>query len=150
MPTLNLINSPVNADLRKKLDFHAGDTVRVMQKVKEGDKTRLQAFEGLVLSRKHGLEPGATFTVRKVVSGVGVERIFPLFSPEIEKIEIKSRGRSRRAKLYYVRDIAAREIRKKMKSVRVSFAEQKRAEAIEKEAKEAATKAASKAKEGVE
>ena len=86
MPTLNLINSPVNADLRKKLDFHAGDTVRVMQKVKEGDKTRLQAFEGLVLSRKHGLEPGATFTVRKVVSGVGVERIFPLFSPEIEKI----------------------------------------------------------------
>ena len=150
MPTLNIINSPTNIDLRKKLDFHAGDTVRVMQKVKEGDKTRLQAFEGLVLSRKHGLEPGATFTVRKVVSGVGVERIFPLFSPEIEKIEIKSRGRSRRAKLYYVRDIAAREIRKKMKSVRVSFAEQKRAEAIEKEAKEAATKAASKAKEGVE
>ncbi|OGF73254.1 50S ribosomal protein L19 [Candidatus Giovannonibacteria bacterium RIFCSPHIGHO2_02_43_13] len=153
MPTLNIINSPTNIDLRKKLDFHAGDTVRVMQKVKEGDlsrkgkegkaeadKTRFQAFEGLVLSRKHGLEPGATFTVRKVVSGVGVERIFPLFSPEIEKIEIKSRGRSRRAKLYYVRDIAAREIRKKMKSVRVSFAEARRAEVAEKEAKEASAK----------
>lgn len=142
MPTLNLINSPVNSDLRKKLDFHAGDTVRVMQKVKEGDKTRLQAFEGLVLSRKHGTEPGATFTVRKMVSGVGVERIFPLFSPEIDKIEIKSRTRNKRAKLYYVRDIAAREIRKKMKSVRVSYAEARRAEAAEKEANEAPKKKA--------
>jgi|SRR3989338_5718664 len=150
MPTLNLINSPVNVELRKKLDFHSGDTVRVMQKVKEGDKIRLQAFEGLVLSRKHGLEPGATFTLRKVISGVGVERIFPLYSPEIDKIEIKSRTKKRRAKLYYVRDIAAKEIRKKMKSVRVSFAETRRAEIAEKEAKEAATKAASQAKADAE
>ena len=126
MPTLNLIYSPANIETRKKLDFRAGDTVRVYQKVKEGDKTRIQAFEGLVLGRKHGSEPGATFTVRKVMSGVGVERIFPLYSPEIDKIEIKSRAKFKRAKLYYVRDIAAREIRKKMKAVRTSFVDAKK------------------------
>lgn len=118
MPSLNIIISSVDAEARKKLDFRAGDTIRIFQKVKEGDKTRLQAFEGMVLARKHGKEPGATFTLRKVVSGVGVERIFPLYSPEIDKIEIKARSKSKRAKLYYIRDRAAREIRKKMKSVR--------------------------------
>ncbi len=137
MPTLNLIFSPVNVEIRKKLDFRAGDTVRVYQKVKEGDKTRIQAFEGLVLGRKHGAEPGATFTVRKIVSGVGVERIFPLYSPDIDKIEIKARAKYKRAKLYYVRERAARDIRKKMKSVRVSFAEARRAEIAAKEAAEA-------------
>ena len=100
---------------RKNLDFRAGDTVRVWQKIKEGDKTRSQAFEGLVLARKHGTEPGATFTVRKVSEGVGVERIFPLYSPVIEKIEILKRGRVRRAKLYYIREKAARETRRKMR-----------------------------------
>ena len=118
MPSLNLIISPVDIEKRKELDFRAGDTLRVTQKVKEGDKTRLQAFEGLVLARKHGREPGATFTVRKVIDGVGVERVFPLYSPEVDKIEIKSKGRFRRAKLYYLRDRAAREIRKKMKQTR--------------------------------
>lgn len=118
MPSLNITISPVDVGARKKLDFRAGDTIRVFQKVKEGDKTRLQAFEGMVLARKHGKEPGATFTLRKVVSGVGVERVFPLYSPEIEKIEIKARSKFKRAKLYYIRDRAAREIRKKMKSVR--------------------------------
>ncbi|OGF63116.1 50S ribosomal protein L19 [Candidatus Giovannonibacteria bacterium RIFCSPHIGHO2_01_FULL_45_33] len=137
MPTLNLIYTPVNSEVRKKLDFRAGDTVRVYQKVKEGDKTRIQAFEGLVLGRKHGVEPGATFTVRKIISGVGVERIFPLYSPDIDKIEIKSRAKYKRAKLYYVRERAARDIRKKMKSVRVSFAEARRAEIAAKEAAEA-------------
>ena len=124
--------------MRKKLNFRAGDTVRVMQKVKEGDKTRLQAFEGLVLARKHGMEPGATFTVRKIISGVGVERVFPLYSPEIDKIELKSRSKFKRAKLYYVRDRAAREIRKKMKSVRVGHAESRLAEAKAKLKAEAA------------
>ena len=118
MPSLNLIHSPVDIEARKKLDFRAGDTIRVTQKVKEGEKTRLQAFEGMVLARKHGHEPGATFTVRKVLDGVGVERVFPLYSPEIEKIEIKSTTKFKRAKLYYVRDRAAREIRKKMKQTR--------------------------------
>ena len=108
----------MDIEARKKLDFRAGDTIRVTQKVKEGEKTRLQAFEGMVLARKHGQEPGATFTMRKVLDGVGVERVFPLYSPEIEKIEIKSTTKFKRAKLYYVRDRAAREIRKKMKQTR--------------------------------
>ena len=94
---------------RSKIDIRSGDTVRVHQKVKEGDKTRLQVFEGMVIARKHGHEAGGTFTVRKVVSGIGVERIFPLHSPMLDKIEITKRAsRVRRAKLYYIREKAAR------------------------------------------
>ena len=101
---------------RSALDIRAGDVVRVHQKIKEGDKTRIQIFEGLVLARKHGTEAGATFTVRKVSGGVGVERIYPLHSPNIEKIEIVKRSaKIRRAKLYYIREKAAKEQRKKMK-----------------------------------
>lgn len=117
MPSLNLAISPVNIKARAELDFRAGDTIRVFQKVKEGGKTRLQAFEGIVLSRNHGKEPGATFTIRKIVGGIGVERIFPLYSPDIDKVEIKSKSKFKRAKLFYIRDRAAREIRKKMKSI---------------------------------
>ncbi|MDP2648668.1 MAG: 50S ribosomal protein L19, partial [bacterium] len=80
--------SPIDMDARKKLDLKAGDTVRVFQKIEEKGKTRLQAFEGLVLARKHGREAGATFTVRRVSSGVGVEKIFPLYSPMIDRIEV--------------------------------------------------------------
>ena len=109
--------SPVNMEARKEIDFRSGDTIRVWSKIKEGkDKFRLQAFEGIVLARKHGAETGATFTVRRTASGIGVERIFPLYSPMIDKIELVKRSRSRRSKLYYVRDKAAKEIRKKMKS----------------------------------
>ena len=86
-----------------KTDIRAGDTVRVYQKIKEGDKERLQAFEGLVLARKHGSEAGATITVRKEISGIGVERIFPISSPIIDKIEVLKKGKPRRAKLYYLR-----------------------------------------------
>jgi large subunit ribosomal protein L19 len=110
--------SPVNITERKGWDIRSGDTIRVWQKVKEGNKTRLQAFEGLVIARKHGTEAGATFTVRKTASGVGVEKIFPLYSPMIDKIELVRRSKVRRAKLYYIRDKAAREIRKKMKQIR--------------------------------
>ena len=85
----------------------------------EKGKTRLQAFEGLVLSRKHGQEAGATFTVRRVASGVGVERIFPLYSPNIDKIELVKKSKTRKSKLYYVREKAAKEIRRKMKQTRV-------------------------------
>src|SRR5260221_4803552 len=106
---MNRIISPVNIEERQKLDFRAGDTVRVMQKIEEKGKTRLQAFEGLVLARKHGTEAGATFTVRRVASGVGVEKIFPLYSPMIDKIEILKRARVRRAKLYYIRHKVTRE-----------------------------------------
>lgn len=110
--------SPVNIEARKKLEFRAGDTVRVWVRVLEDaekKKYRLQAFEGLVLARKHGQEPGATFTVRKVASGVGVERIFTLYSPVIDKIELVKRSTVRRAKLYYVREKAVRDVRRKMK-----------------------------------
>ena len=82
-------------------------------------KTRLQAFEGLVLSRKHGAEAGAMFTVRRVASGIGVERIFPLYSPNIDKIELVKKSKTRQSKLYYVRDKAAREIRRKTKQTRM-------------------------------
>lgn len=114
-----IIDTPVNAEERKNLDLRAGDTVRVHQRIKEGDKTRLQVFEGLVIARKHGREAGATFTVRKVISGVGVERIFPLYSPVIEKIEITKRSKTRRAKLYYVREKAVKELRKREKRILV-------------------------------
>lgn len=108
--------SPVNTDERKDLDFTSGDVVRVWNKIKEADgKTRLQAFEGMVLARKHGAEPGATFTVRRVASGVGVERVFPLYSVTIDKIELVRRSKTRRSKLYYVRDKALRDVRRKLK-----------------------------------
>ena len=111
--------TPVNKEERTKIDFSSGDTVRVWVKIPEKGKFRLQAFEGLVLARKHGTEIGGTFTVRKVASGVGVERIFPLFSPMIDSIEVIKKSGARRSKLYYVREKAVRDIRKKMKSVRV-------------------------------
>lgn len=109
-------------DARKNLDIRAGDTVRVWQKIIEDvekGKTRLQAFEGLILARKHGVEPGATFTVRRVASGVGVERIFPLYSPMIDHVDLIKRARVRRAKLYYIRDKAAREARRQLRRTRV-------------------------------
>ena len=112
----NKVISPVTRETRKDLDVRAGDSVRVWQKIEEDKgKFRLQAFEGIVLSRKHGSEAGATFTVRKVVDGVGVERIFPLYSPMVDEIELVRRSKVRRAKLYFVRDQAAKEIRRKMR-----------------------------------
>ena len=111
--------SPVNVEDRKDLGIRAGDTVRVHQKIQDKGKTRLQVFEGLVLARKHGDEPGATFTVRKVVDGIGVEKIFPLYSPLIDKIEITRRSKVRRAKLYYIREKVAREIKRQMRRMRL-------------------------------
>ena len=108
--------TPVDMEARKSLDFSTGDTVRVWNKIKEGDgKVRLQAFEGMVLARKHGTEIGGTFTLRKVASGVGVERVYPLFGVNIDKIEIIRKARTRRSKLYYVRDKALRDVRRKLK-----------------------------------
>ena len=113
------VHSPVDVNARKNLDLRPGDTVRVYQKIEEKGKTRLQAFEGLVLARKHGVEAGATFTVRRVSSGVGVEKVFPLYSPMIDKIEIIKRTRVRRAKLYYIRDKVAREARRQLRRTRM-------------------------------
>ena len=109
------IISPVAILDRKNLDIPPGDTVKVWQKIQEKGKTRLQAFEGLVLARKHGTEAGATFTVRKVIDSVGVEKIFPLYTPMIDKIELLRRSKVRRAKLYFVREKAAKEIRRQMR-----------------------------------
>ena len=121
--------SPVDIEARAKLDFKAGDDVRVWSRIaeekisqkginKKGEKTikfRLQAFEGTVLARKHGTEPGATFTVRRVASGVGVERIFPLYSPMVDKIETVKKSHARRSKLYYIRTKAIKDVRRKMR-----------------------------------
>ena len=108
--------SPVNVEFRKTLDIRPGDSVRVWQKIQEDKgKVRLQAFEGIVLSRKHGREAGATFTVRKVIDGCGVERTFPLYSPMIDSVEMIRRSKVRRAKLYFIREKATKEIRRQMR-----------------------------------
>lgn len=107
--------SPVDTAARAKVDFRSGDTVRVWSKIQEKGKTRLQAFEGLVLARKHGSETGATLTVRKISDGIGVERIFPLHSPAIDRIELVKRSKTKRSKLYFLRDKTNKEIRKKLK-----------------------------------
>lgn len=104
-----------NVDARKSLDLRSGDSVRVHQKIQEKGKTRLQVFEGLVIARKHGTEAGGTFTVRRNQGGYGVEKVFPLYSPMIDKIEIVKRSQVRKAKLYHVRRKAAKEITKRMK-----------------------------------
>lgn len=110
-----VITSPVQMEDRKALGIRAGDTVKVHQRIIDKGKTRIQIFEGLVLARKHGDEAGATFTVRKVSSGIGVEKIYPLYSPLIEKIEIVKRAKVRRAKLYFIREKVAREIKRQMR-----------------------------------
>ena len=116
---MSLTISPVHIEERRKLDIRPGDTVRVWQKIEEKGKYRLQAFEGLILARKHGREAGGTFTVRRVASGVGVEKIFPLYSPMIDRVEILKRARVRRAKLYYIREKIAREARRQLRRTRL-------------------------------
>ena len=115
MSAQDIIKSIEDAQLREVAEFKTGDTVRVHAKVKEGNRERIQVFEGTVIKRQNG---GAreTFTVRKQASGVGVERIFPLYSPMIDSIEVTKTATTRRSKLYYVRDKAVKEIRRKMKS----------------------------------
>jgi len=119
-----IISNGVNMEERKNLDLRSGDTIRVTQKIIEKDKktgkpkTRLQDFEGACLAVKHGKEAGSTITLRKVASGVGVERIFPIYSPMIEKIEVVRRSKVRRAKLYHIRKKAAKDIRRQMRNIR--------------------------------
>jgi large subunit ribosomal protein L19 len=92
--------------------FKAGDTVNIHVRVVEGDKERIQQFQGVVISRR-GSGLRQTFTVRKISNGVGVERIFPIHSPRIAKIEVMKEGNVRRAKMYYVRELASKQIRQK-------------------------------------
>lgn len=110
--------------LRKDLpEIRSGDIVRVHQKIKEGDKERTQIFEGVVLAAKHGKGMEGTFTVRKVAEGVGVERIFPLHSPLIEKIELVKRTKVRRAKLGYLREAKGKRAKLKAKELGIAVAE---------------------------
>lgn len=124
--------TPVHTEGRAKLGIRPGDTVRVIQNIielKKGRGTdkkekimknvRKQAFEGLVLSVKHGKEPGATFTVRATLSGVGVEKTFPLYTPAIDSIEIVKRSKVRRAKLYFIREKATKAVRRQLRNTRM-------------------------------
>ena len=102
-------------------DIRPGDTVKVYQKIKEKNKERIQIFEGIIIARKHGKGISATMTVRAVLSGVGVEKIFPIHSPLIDKIEITKKGKVRRAKLYYLRKAKGKKAKiKRKKTVEVS------------------------------
>jgi large subunit ribosomal protein L19 len=112
---VNIIEQIDKESMRMDIpQFKAGDTVRVHVRIKEGEKERIQVFEGVVISKRRG-GMGATFTVRKVSYGVGVERIFPLHSPAIEKIEVMNIGKVRRAKLYYLRNLRGKATRIKEK-----------------------------------
>lgn len=113
---MNIFLKPYLKDLP---EIRPGDLVKVYQKIKEKEKEKVQIFEGVVIARKHGQEIGTTITVRKIISGIGVERIFPLYSPLIEKIEILKRGKKvRRAKLYYLRKAKGKKA--KLKQVQVA------------------------------
>ena len=100
---IKLIEAENNERRAEMPDFAAGDTVNVHVKIKEGNKERVQQFQGTVIQRKNSGSNGETFTVRKISGGVGVERIFPLLSPNIDKIEVVRKGKVRRAKLFYLR-----------------------------------------------
>ena len=110
MNKLDLFNKKQLKDLP---EIRPGYTVRVHQKIKEGDKERIQIFEGLVIARKHGRGINSMITVRKISQGVGIERIFPIHSPTIEKIEVVKKHKVRRAKLYYIREKSAKAARLK-------------------------------------
>ena len=104
----------------------SGATVKVFETIKEGDKERLQKFEGLVLARKHGKEAGASFIVRTTISGVGVEKIFPIHSPKIAKVEIVNSPRKvKRSKLYYIRRLSRKATRQKIGAALVEQAARK-------------------------
>ena len=105
MNMIAILEAEQIAALGKKIpDFKAGDTVKVGYKVTEGTRSRVQSYEGVVIGRKGGATISASFTVRKISFGEGVERVFPLYSTNIDNIEVVRRGRVRRAKLYYLRD----------------------------------------------
>lgn len=105
---MTIIDQIEKEQLRSDLaSFNIGDTVRVMVKVKEGDKERIQAYEGVVIAKK-GSSIRETFTVRRVSFGIGVERTFPLHSPKIDKIIVVRKGKVRRAKIYYIRDLSGK------------------------------------------
>lgn len=110
--------------LKKVPDIKPGDVIRVHQKIKEGDKDRIQIFEGLVIAKKHGKGINSNITVRKVVDSVGVERIFPTSSPAIEKIEVVRSAKVKRSKLYYLRTAKGKRAKLKNKDLAAAIVEE--------------------------
>jgi large subunit ribosomal protein L19 len=109
--TTPIIKAIEKRQLRPQLpDFRVGDTVKVYVKIKEGEKERVQAFEGVCIKRTRGTAR-ASFTVRKISYGVGVERVFPLCSPNVDRVEVSARGQVRRARLYYLRELQGKAAR---------------------------------------
>ena len=108
--TVPEIDAIEKSQLRDRIPFRVGDTINVHFRIREGEKERVQVFKGVVI-RKTGGNAGATFTVRKVSAGVGVERIFPMHSPRIEKLEVAARGHVRRSRLYYLRGLRGKKAR---------------------------------------
>lgn len=115
MNKLDLFNSKQGLDNKFK-DIKPGWTIRIHQKIKEGAKTRVQAFEGIVISRKHGNTASGTIAVRRVAGGFGVEKTYPIYLPSVDKVEVVRETKVRRAKLYYLREKSAREIRRKIRA----------------------------------
>jgi len=118
---MNIIQSQLKKDIP---EIRPGDTIVVHQKIKEKDKERIQSFEGLVIAKKHGNGINSTITVRRMVQGVGMEKIYPIHSPVIDKIEVLRHSKVRRAKLYYIREKAAKEARKNLRQTLVVKEEQ--------------------------
>lgn len=142
---MNLVQELSNEQMKASENipqFSVGDTVRVHFRIVEGEKERVQVFEGVVIARKQAESPNATFTVRRVAYGEGVERVFPLHSPRVEKVQVTREGSVRRAKLYYLRDRVGKASRVKAKMRDTSDA----AKAAAREAKIAARAAARDAK----
>ncbi len=105
-PIMTKVNKALNSE-KEFPKFNSGDTITVHYKIKEGAKERVQAYRGVVIQRK-GQGTTATFTVRKITAGIGIERIFPLYSPFIDKIEVNKHGRVRRARIYYLRNLSGK------------------------------------------
>ena len=115
----------------KTPDFQAGDIVKVYQKVKEQDKERIQIFEGVLLAKKHGKGVGGTITVRKISQGIGVERVFPLHSPLVEKIEVIRKTKVRQAKLYYLRSLKGKKARLRARELNLEPLQEQKEETSE-------------------
>ncbi len=126
---MNKLDTFNKIQLKKNLpNFRTGDTVRIHQKIKEKDKERIQPFEGLIIAKKHGRGVSGTITVRKLIQGIGIEKIYPIHSPTIEKIEILKRAKTRRAKLYWLRTARGKRARLKQKEFAEIIPEEKKEE----------------------
>ncbi len=141
---MNILQEVQKVAIKKVPNIKVGSTVRVHQKIKEGEKERIQIFEGLVIKMNSGHGADKSITVRKIVEGIGVEKIFPVFSPNIQKIEVKKQSKVRRAKLYYMRERSGKSARLKESFVKQEAEEVEKAveELAEQKAKEEAEKTA--------